>query len=185
MAKIYTVFKPFRPMNPDVMVMIVNGDGEMAEWISSALATELKINVSCERMQTPIPKEAYNPRRNQYSAVAIIDHFSKLKKYQCMVLIVIEEDIYVPGLNYCFGLALGRVAVVSTKRLDPSFYGEKFNKDLFKSRLVKEAVHEIGHLMGLSHCTNRTCVMSFSNWIGDTDIKSQRLCDICKKKVGR
>jgi archaemetzincin len=33
----------------------------------------------------------------------------------------------------------------------------------FGQRLVKEAVHELGHAFGLNHCENIECVMHFSN----------------------
>lgn len=40
---------------------------------------------------------------------------------------------------------------------------------LFFERTVKEAVHEIGHLKGLSHCPDSGCVMHFSNSLRDSE----------------
>jgi len=35
-------------------------------------------------------------------------------------------------------------------------------------RVIKEAVHELGHAFGLTHCENSKCVMHFSNSLQDT-----------------
>jgi archaemetzincin len=50
-------------------------------------------------------------------------------------------------------------------------------------RLGKEIIHELGHLMGLRHCTDRTCVMSLSHTIADTDAKQPCLCNQCRRKI--
>jgi archaemetzincin len=34
-----------------------------------------------------------------------------------------------------------------------------------------EAVHELGHAFGLTHCEKSRCVMHFSNSLQDTDFK--------------
>jgi archaemetzincin len=46
-------------------------------------------------------------------------------------------------------------------------------------RALKEAVHELGHTLGLRHCSRSLCVMHFSNSIFDTDKKKSLLCDQC------
>jgi archaemetzincin len=47
----------------------------------------------------------------------------------------------------------------------------------------KETLHELGHILGLEHCPNPRCVMSFSNSIYDVDRKEARFCEMCKKKL--
>ncbi|MEA2005134.1 MAG: hypothetical protein U9O50_02570 [Acidobacteriota bacterium] len=44
-----------------------------------------------------------------------------------------------------------------------------------------EAVHELGHTYGLSHCPDAKCVMHFSNSLLDTDKKSASFCTHCHK----
>lgn len=88
---------------------------------------------------------------------------------------VTVKDLYVPGLNFVFGLAYKNSAVISLVRLKSE------NKEQYFGRALKEAVHEIGHLMGLLHCPNAKCVMHFSNCLGDTDYKKEDLCGECKK----
>lgn len=89
------------------------------------------------------------------------------------------KDIYVPDMNFVFGLASsdGGCAVVSAHRLESSDPG------LFKERLLKEAVHEVGHVLGLPHCSDRRCVMRFSNSLEDIDFKSTEMCENCSAKL--
>ncbi|MEO0185151.1 MAG: matrixin family metalloprotease [candidate division WOR-3 bacterium] len=51
--------------------------------------------------------------------------------------------------------------------------------------MAKEVVHEVGHLMGLDHCSIPTCVMHFSNTIEDTDKKNVCFCDKCRRQLER
>ena len=91
-------------------------------------------------------------------------------------------DLYVPGMNFVFGEARlpGRVGVVSTYRLKPK--SPKYGK-ILEERVLKEAVHEIGHMLGLRHCLNDSCVMYFSESLSDTDRKMAEFCKICKPKM--
>jgi len=53
-------------------------------------------------------------------------------------------------------------------------------------RLIKEAVHEIGHIiLGAGHCVNKLCVMSFSKNIEAIDKKSLNLCLNCQFELER
>jgi archaemetzincin len=61
-----------------------------------------------------------------------------------LVLGVTGVDLFVPELNFLFGLADSRqkCAVISLARLQPEFYGLPSNPQLFKERALKEAIHE-------------------------------------------
>jgi archaemetzincin len=139
-----------------------------------------------------IPGDSYDQSRKQYNAESILDHLSKklpLKNIRDVNLGLTDLDIFVPRLNFVFGLAVNfpRICLISTARLNPLFYsdlkissGEKSgavylsreNRKIFNERILKEAVHEIGHTMGLGHCPDNKCVMYFSNTLLDTDIKN-------------
>lgn len=98
---------------------------------------------------------------------------------------VIDSDLFVPGLNFIFGLAYGNTAVIALTRLRPEYYGEEKNERLFKERALKEAIHELGHTFGLAHCPDIRCVMHFSNKLADTDIKGPSFCRVCSARLVR
>ena len=102
-----------------------------------------------------------------------------------VILGVTGVDLAAPGLNFVFGLAdpRNRTAVISLARLYPEFYGQPRDPQRFKARAVKEAVHELGHLLGLGHCPDPACIMFFSNSLADTDRKGPGFCERCQKRL--
>ena len=111
-----------------------------------------------------------------------------LERYEDLegkVLGVTSGDLFVPVLTYVFGEAQleGKVAVVSYHRLGEDFYGLPADEELLQSRLLKESVHELGHTFGLLHCSNYLCVMHSSTGVEEIDIKTDKLCADCRKKL--
>jgi archaemetzincin len=133
---------------------------------------------------TPLQQETFDENRRQHQAHKIL---SEVQSYAAQnpdlnrVLGVVDADIFVPEMNFVFGEAAcpGKAALISLWRLRPEFYGDAPNTKLFLERAVKEAVHEVGHTLGLRHCSRPSCVMHFSNSIADTDIKQSVFCDRC------
>ena len=103
------------------------------------------------------------------------------------ILGVVDVDIFAPGLNFVFGEAdiTGGKAIISLQRLRQEFYGLSQDQDLFQERVLKEAVHELGHTYGLMHCLNPACVMHFSNSLHDTDLKGWNFCPTCKVRLNQ
>ncbi|MCW4044496.1 MAG: archaemetzincin family Zn-dependent metalloprotease [Candidatus Bathyarchaeota archaeon] len=136
----------------------------------------------------PMPRRALDKNRGQHRSDIILSEvqaYAVKRKNLRSVLGVVDADIFVSELNFVFGEAAcpGKAAVISTSRLKPEFYGEPPNNELFAERVLKEAVHELGHTLGLKHCTRSSCVMHFSNSIFDTDRKQSAFCDECYLKV--
>jgi len=135
----------------------------------------------------PIPFDAYNSRRKQFNSSRILAKISDFGKKHGLehILGITDVDLFIPHLNFVFGEAEynGRAAIISMFRLRPEFYSQNSDRNLFVERSVKEAVHEVGHMIGLGHCDNPTCVMFFSNSIFDTDRKGTLLCKKCKSLV--
>ncbi|MEW6002087.1 MAG: archaemetzincin family Zn-dependent metalloprotease [Nitrospirota bacterium] len=131
------------------------------------------------------PDYAFNKKRNQYFSTAILNEIMKQKEYANYerILGIVDRDLFVPELNFVFGEAGGKVALISLTRLRQEFYGLSEGKDLFYRRLLTEAVHELGHTYGLGHCRNSGCVMFFSNTILDTDRKGPKFCEKCESKL--
>jgi len=136
----------------------------------------------------PLPKEAYDEERQQHQSTIILNKIrlkaTKTKNLD-RILGIVDVDIFLPPLNYVFGEAEspGKAALISLYRLKPEFYGKKPNTELFIERSTKEAVHEIGHTLGLNHCSNPFCVMYFSNSIFETDRKQSLFCNKCYLKI--
>jgi len=74
-------------------------------------------------------------------------------------------------------------ALIALPRLKPEFYGLPQNEGFYYTRVVKEAVHELGHTFGLNHCKKRECVMHFSNSLADTDYKGKDFCEDCLNRL--
>lgn len=136
----------------------------------------------------PLPAYAYNRERKQYLSNTILNMLNSQVRVpeNGRVLAVTNEDLYVPDLNFVFGQAdmLTGVAIISLARLRPEFYGQASDKPTFHHRAITEAVHEIGHTLGLNHCPDVKCVMHFSNSLADTDIKGHRFCIRCREVLG-
>jgi len=113
-------------------------------------------------------KGAYNLLRRQYNASKLLNYLHGSTNADSLSLWIVSDDLYVAGMNFVFGLAYpGKAAVLSTYRLD--------SLDLVN----KEAIHEMGHVFGLQHCTN-DCVMQFSNSLYEAKAKPATLCERCK-----
>lgn len=131
------------------------------------------------------PAAAYDPHRMQYRADIVLERVLHTMKGEDKVLALTDVDLYVPRLNFVFGQAQcpGTVALVSLRRLDPTFYGELPDYELLLGRAAKEAIHELGHTFGLGHCSNPKCVMTFSNSIFEVDEKKGEFCERCLNKL--
>ena len=102
-----------------------------------------------------------------------------------LVMGVIDRDIRNPIFTFVFGEAApdAGVAVISLKRLREEFYGRERDAEAMESRLIKVAVHEVGHLMGLKHCPNSNCVMSRACTVEELDFKDTFLCKHCREAL--
>jgi len=95
---------------------------------------------------------------------------------------VTTVDLYIPILTFVFGEAQlqGNCAVVSSFRLRQEFYGLPTDAGLFRARLLKESIHELGHTFELSHCDDYQCVMAPSHGVEWMDLKTEHLCESCR-----
>lgn len=125
----------------------------------------------------PMPAGAWNRLREQYRAELLLKAAREAAAGR--VLGVTDQDLYVEGLNFVFGMAErpGRAAVITLARLHSA------DAARFQARMLKEAVHELGHTLGLAHCPRSKCVMTFSNTLADTDRKDAEFCAACRARL--
>jgi len=146
---------------------------------------ETEFALANEEISTP--KESYDVARNQCRSDIILGEIRGFatKNMLDRVLGIVDVDIFVPELNFAFGEAEhpGKTALISLFRLHPEFYGRPANIDVFADRAAREAAHELGHTLGLLHCSNPFCVMYFSNSIFETDRKQSLFCSKCQLQV--
>lgn len=129
---------------------------------------------------------AFDTYRGQTYSTAILARLAEVIVTEGdIVLGVTEADLFVPVLTFVFGEAQypGKAAIISAARLREEFYGLPADAEKLRARLLKEAVHEIGHTQGLGHCDDWQCVMVSSHRVERLDLKGAEFCARCKKKL--
>jgi archaemetzincin len=167
-----------------VLVPIGAVDKNVMDWLKKDLNKAFNKQVFIEKGM-PAPVYAFNKKRNQYLSTVILNAVMEQKEYAPYekILGIVDHDLYVPELNFVFGEASRKAAVISLIRLRQTFYHLTEDQNLFHQRVLTEAVHELGHTYGLGHCSNPRCVMFFSNSLKDTDRKGSEFCQKCKSKL--
>jgi archaemetzincin len=160
-------------------------DSELLSDLAGGLAKEFEVR--CELQAVILePASAYNLTRQQYSSTEILALLaSRGAPDTWHVLAVTSRDLYIPILTFVFGEAQvgGSAAVVSLHRLRDEFYGLPPNVLQLRSRLLKEAMHELGHTLTLSHCEDYQCVMSASHGVEWIDLKGSHFCRNCQTAI--
>ena len=146
----------------------------------------IKINILPDKL--PLLESEYY--KKQYDALKVkkrlIKHVNNKNCYR--ILGVMDVDLFSRFLNFVFGVAdmpknkFYGSALISVTRLRENFYRRSENVAQFELRVLKEAIHELGHTFGLEHCEN-LCVMQYSNSLDDTDKKPPNYCEACLKKL--
>ncbi|MHC1604633.1 MAG: hypothetical protein ACXQTP_01495 [Candidatus Methanofastidiosia archaeon] len=153
-----------------------------------------KMNVVCKLIPDrplAIPATAYDETVGKYRTEPFFNLAAHIKnladkklkgneKKIDKVVVLTDVNIFRHSKNFIFGEAEigGSIAVVSISKLN-----SHSNRFVFKERVVKECVHEIGHTLGLGHCENDRCVMSQSVDHFDVDKKTKYFCSQCSKAL--
>lgn len=130
---------------------------------------------------------AYDARREQYHSTAILQKLAeRVPDDTHKILAITAVDLFIPILTYVYGEAQlgGTACVISTCRLNDEEPTGNPGKGSFEERIVKEAIHELGHTFNLRHCPEHTCIMHYCRNIDDVDRKSDQLCRHCTVLLG-
>jgi archaemetzincin len=167
------------------LLPIGNVDDELFKYLSPAL--EEILSVPCKVLPVRLdPEFAFHGERQQYHSSEILHRMQNLVTADSWRMLGIAAvDLYIPILTFVFGEAQmgGPCAVLSEHRLHQEFYGLPRDPELFRQRLIKEAVHELGHTMNLAHCDDYRCVMASSHAVEWIDLKDSVLCETCRVAV--
>lgn len=159
-------------------VLLIGFDDEGA---SELIADELEARFGLKVVPHKTPMPHVRSKGTQKNGEDLLNEVSLLrtKLKHDYALGITTADIFVSGLDLVFGIASNKYksAVVSTFKLKSPDLG------MFKLRILKEAAHEIGHMIGLGHCPEERCAMRFSKSLGDIDMKGAEFCARCGKEL--
>ena len=171
-------------MNPESITLISFGffEKRLLEMVMGEVEHEFSIPVRTKEGFLDL-SEFYDAARKQYNGNLLLSEIdARFGADNRKTLGVFNVDLFIPIFTYIFGQAYlnGRSGVASIYRLKNERYGLKPDQGLFLNRIRKEVIHELGHSLGLIHCSNTLCVMRSSTYVEDIDQKSHRLCPECR-----
>ncbi len=143
------------------------------------LRTALRVSSEVGSLALPEEDYAFNKERNQYHASAILRRIQTTRDLQAQfALAVTSVDLFEPDTPHVFGEAdrTARVALMSIAR-----FGTEFNS--LSHRNASEAVHLVGHLIGLAYCEDPRCAMFVATTVAELDKRSASLCTSCRSEL--
>ena len=162
--------------------------GEVPDAALHGVATYIRTHLNLEaHILAPFqnPTYAYDQKRGQYNAALILKAFKSMPFDEGLdkVIGVMNVDLFIPIFTHVLGEANegGRYALASLYRLGKTPDRLPVSTDQIIERLVKVAVHELGHLFNMAHCLKKHCLMHYSGNLADLDMTSLTFCDYCSE----
>lgn len=148
-----------------------------------------KVHLALDK-QMPNPDYAYDYQAEKHKVMPIMLELVKVDVPEgAKVLGVVNVDLFVHRSldEFIFGQAQyghnTKAALISMYRMNPfSYVGGKPDDELLLKRMMKEAVHELGHLFGLRNCVEKECAMYLAKDLRSLDKKTDNFCMITIKE---
>jgi archaemetzincin len=156
-----------RPLSPGtrarvVLVTLRSFPRDLADAVAEGLRQELQVEV-VRAADRPLPAAAYYAQRRRYRADRLLDHLRPLAPAGSGLRLLGLTDVDISVTKgrvfdwgvFGYGDLDGTACVLSTHRLRR----RARDADHLRFRIVTTAIHEVGHTLGLPHCTEPRCVM--------------------------
>jgi archaemetzincin len=169
----------------DRHIILISPVGELGQELVEAVTAEIERVFGFATETGKILEDidfALDQNRQQYHSTLILEQLAAGTPQHCLkTLAIAQVDLFIPILTHVYGEAQlgGTACVVSTFRLNASRSGANIAPK-YVGRILKEAIHELGHTFNLRHCPDHTCIMHYCRNEEDVDRKSDELCRYCK-----
>lgn len=166
-------------------IILISPVGDLSEELVEAIGGEIKRVFGFATTIEPVLKDlsfALDLNRNQHHSTMILEQLAANTPSKAIKVIAIAQvDLFIPILTHVYGEAQlgGTACIVSTFRLNEGRSGMNISQK-YIDRIVKEAIHELGHTFNLRHCPEDSCIMHYCRNEEDVDRKSDQLCRYCK-----
>jgi len=177
------------PLNPEPhtsdQIILISPVGDFSEELIKAIAGEIQRVFGFSSAIDIVLQDisfALDQNRNQYHSTLILEQLAARVPVQAVRVIALAQvDLFIPILTHVYGEAQlgGTACIVSTFRLNEGRSGMNISQK-YIDRVVKEAIHELGHTFNLRHCPEDSCIMHYCRNEEDVDRKSDELCRYCK-----
>ncbi len=176
-----------RKLRPVMLIPAGGVDRALLETLGGDLKAELGVQW-CIGDALPLRDEWLDAESGLYRSIHLIHTLMDAaesregKRVRRWRLAIAGAGLCAEGVGAVFGEAAmeGCCAVVG---LAPLRAGSGADAEVLRSRLLTEAVHELGHLAGLRHCGRASCVMYPSRHIADSDRKEHAFCPECRPSL--
>lgn len=136
-------------------------------------AYEVPVGMLTESIKPPA--DAQTPLDGR-DVLATMDRWPRVPGQRQLAISGAHGDTVERTFVFGLGRRAGRSAVVFTPRLR-----HRANPTLFRQRLLRVSIHELGHVYGLRHCEDQDCVMVYSATLLALDASPDHFCPRCAR----
>jgi archaemetzincin len=172
-------------ISPSEHTILISPIGDSETELYKPISREVGRIYGCPTEFLPLLQDAdfaFDAGRNQYYSTMILEKLAtKAPSRALKTLGITHVDLFIPILTHVYGEAQlgGSTCIISTCRLKENLPAVS-SQEVFLHRVVKEAIHELGHTFNLRHCPDHACLMHYCRSERDVDRKSDYLCRHCK-----